>query len=135
MFLFILFLVYSSFIFDIVMIRNSYMHMFVKSLIPYSSGLGGRNCVGMVSRLYLPTKTSYVPGHVVDRGCDIPVESYVVHSPNVDLSRTRFQGRIHYYVLDLHLEMFLMCRWIIDYTIDDNIDARVCKRLCEYDIN
>ena len=116
------------------MFSNDSIHMFVRNLIQYSSGLCGRNCVSMVLRLYLPANAPYIPGHVVDRGCDIPVESYVVHSPNVELSRTRFQGRIHYSVLDLHLEMFRMCRWIIDYTIDDNIDARVCKRLCEYEM-
>jgi len=28
----------------------------------------------------LPADAPYIPGHVVDRGCDTPVESFVVHS-------------------------------------------------------
>jgi hypothetical protein len=27
--------------------------------------------------------TPYIPGYVVDRGCDTPVESFVVYSPNI----------------------------------------------------
>ena len=27
--------------------------------------------------------TLYILGHVADRGCDTPVESFVVHSPNI----------------------------------------------------
>jgi hypothetical protein len=40
-FLFIMFLVYSSSIFDIVMIDNKFMHKVVKCLIQYSSELSG----------------------------------------------------------------------------------------------
>jgi hypothetical protein len=34
-------------------------------------------------REYLPVNTLYILGHVVDRGCDIPVESFVVYSPSI----------------------------------------------------
>jgi hypothetical protein len=37
----------------------------------------------MVLICYLPVNTLYIPGHVVDRGCDIPVESFVVQSPSI----------------------------------------------------
>jgi hypothetical protein len=84
MFLFIIFLVYSSCIFDIVMIDNDFMHMFVKLLAQASSELSGRGSVGVVLRLYLPANAPYILGHqVVDRGCDIPAESYVAHFPNI----------------------------------------------------
>jgi hypothetical protein len=84
MFLFISFLVYSSCIFNIVMISNDFMHMFTKHLVQFWIGLGGRYDVGVVLILNLPTNASYFLGHrVIDRGCDIPVESYVAHSPNI----------------------------------------------------
>ena len=77
MFLFILFLVYSSCIFDIVMIGNDFMHMFVEHLVQLRIELGGRHNVGMAFRLYLPTNAPYRSGHqVVDRGCDRPIESF-----------------------------------------------------------
>ena len=34
----------------------------------------------MVLICYLPVDALYTPGHVVDRECDILVESFVVHS-------------------------------------------------------
>jgi hypothetical protein len=48
MFLFIMFLVYSSCIFDIVMIDNDFMHMFTKHLAQSSSELSGRGSVGVI---------------------------------------------------------------------------------------
>jgi hypothetical protein len=50
MFLFIMFLVYSSSIFDIVMIYNETMHKIAKRLIQYSSELSGWHYVSMVLR-------------------------------------------------------------------------------------
>jgi hypothetical protein len=52
MFLFIMFLVYSSSIFDIVMIDNEFMHKIAKRLIKYSSELSGRHYVSMVYERY-----------------------------------------------------------------------------------
>ena len=46
-------------------------------------GVSGQHCVSMVLIRCLPMDTPYIPGHVVDRGCDTPVESFVVHSPNI----------------------------------------------------
>ena len=37
----------------------------------------------------LPVDTPYISGHVVDRGCDTPIESFVVHSLNIGASRVR----------------------------------------------
>ena len=84
MFLFIMFLVYSSSIFDIVMIDNEFMHKIAKLLIQYLSELSGRHYVSIVLRYCLPTDALYMSGHVIDRGCDTPVEFFVVHSPYVE---------------------------------------------------
>ena len=56
------------------------MHKFVKCLAQYSSELSGRHYVSVVLKYYLPSDAFYTLGHVVDRGCDTPVESFVVHS-------------------------------------------------------
>jgi hypothetical protein len=102
MFLFIMFLVYSSCIFDIVMIDNDFMHMFAKRLAQSSSELSGRGSVGVVLRLYLPTNAPYISGHqVVDRGCDIPVESYVAHYPNIGQVEPGYKERITLFLIFL----------------------------------
>jgi hypothetical protein len=49
-FMFIMFLVCSSIIFDIVIIDNELMHMFAKRLIQYSTELSGSHYVSMVLR-------------------------------------------------------------------------------------
>jgi hypothetical protein len=84
MLLFIMFLVCSSLLLDIVMIDDEYMHMFVGRLVQYSSELSGRHYVSVVLRYCLPADALYMPRHVVDRGCDTPVESFVVHSPCIE---------------------------------------------------
>jgi hypothetical protein len=85
MFLSILLLVYSSSIFDIVMIDNKFRQKFIECLVQLWIGLGGRSNVDMVSRLYLPTNAPYFSGHVVDREGYFYsfVESSVVHSLNL----------------------------------------------------
>ena len=58
--------------------------------------MGGcsRHCVSVVLIYCLPTDTPYIPGHVVDRGCDTPVESFEVHSPNIGLHvGSGYEGR------------------------------------------
>jgi hypothetical protein len=49
------------------------------------SWVGGRHCVSVVLIRCLPVDTPYIPGHVVDRGYDTPVDSFVVHSQNIGL--------------------------------------------------
>jgi hypothetical protein len=41
--------------------------------------VGGRHYVSVVLRYYLSVNAPYTAGHVVDRGYDRPIESYVVH--------------------------------------------------------
>ena len=84
MFLIIMFIVYFDYMLSIASL----------SLCPcislYSAhslylGMSDRHCVSMVLIRCLPTDTPYILGHVVDRGCDTPIESFIVHSPNIGL--------------------------------------------------
>ena len=80
MLLFIMILVYSSYMLDIVMIDDEFMHMLAKRLAQYSSELSGRHYVSVVLKYCLPMDAPYILGHVVDRECDTLAESFVVHS-------------------------------------------------------
>ena len=83
--LFIMFLVCSSSIFDIVIIDNEFMYKFAKRLALDTWELSGRSYVGVVLRYYLPVNVSYWPGCVIVRDGDSFVDSY-----------------IHYYRCDYH---------------------------------
>jgi len=96
--LFILFLVCSSSIFDIVMNDNDFMYKFAKRLALDTWELSGRSHVGVVLRWYLPANVSYWQGRVVVRDGDSFVDSYIVHPPLV--GQTEFVLRSKsYYVL------------------------------------
>jgi hypothetical protein len=79
------------------MIDDEYMHMFVERLIQYSSELSGWHYVSVVLRYCLPMDALYMPGHVVDHGCDTPVESFVVHSPCIEQVKPRLwrKGKLY----------------------------------------
>ena len=79
-----MFLVLSSYMVDIVVIDDEFMHMFAKRYAQDARGLSGQNYVSMVLKYCLPMDTLYTTGHVVDRECDTLVESFVVHSPFVE---------------------------------------------------
>ena len=79
--LFIMFLVCSSSIFDIVMINNEFMYEFAKRLALDARELSGRSHVGVVLRCYLPANVPYGPGHGVVRDGDSFIDSYIVHPP------------------------------------------------------
>ena len=93
MLLFIMFLVFSSYMLDLVMIDDEFMYMFAKLLAQYSSELSGRHYISMVLRYYLPVDAFCTLGHVVDCGCDTPIESFVVHSPFVQHVERDGEGR------------------------------------------
>jgi hypothetical protein len=48
-----------------------------------TSWVSGQHRVSMKLRHCLPTNAPYILGHVVDHESDTPVESFVVHSPNI----------------------------------------------------
>ena len=69
------------------------MNLCTKLLAQYSSELSGRHYVSMVLRYCLPADAFCTLGHVVDRGCDTLVESFVVHSPLVEQEEPGCEGR------------------------------------------
>jgi hypothetical protein len=82
MFSVILFIVYFDYMLSIVRLSLQ------SSIRSYSTHLevqwvSGQHCVSMVIIRCLTMNAPYILGHVVDRGCDTPVESFVVHSPNI----------------------------------------------------
>ena len=79
-----MFQVCSSYMLDIVVIDDEFMHMFVKCLAQDAHGLSGWPYVSMVLRYCLHADAFCTLGHVVDRGFDTPIESFVVHSPFVE---------------------------------------------------
>ena len=79
MFLFIIFLVYSSSTFDMIMIDNEFMYMFAKRLAFFTGELSDRCHVSMVLRCHLSAITPYWAGTVLGRGSDSSVESFVFH--------------------------------------------------------
>ena len=93
MLLFILFLVCSSYMLDIITIYDEFMHMFAKLLAQYSSELSGQHYVSIVLRDCLPMDAFCTLGHVIDRRCDTPIESFVVHSPFVEQVEHGCEGR------------------------------------------
>jgi hypothetical protein len=56
-------------------------------------GVSGRHCISMVLLHCLPVDAPYILGYVVDRRCDNPVESFVVHSPNIKQVGSGYKGR------------------------------------------
>jgi hypothetical protein len=85
-FLIIMFIVYFDYMFS-----TTRLYL-CSSSCSYSAHLldlwvSGRHSVSVVLIPCLSANASYIPGHVVDRGCDISVESSIVHSPNIGLAR------------------------------------------------
>ena len=54
--------------------------------------VSGRHCVSVVLICCLPVDAPYIPGHVIDRECDILVESFLFHSPNVGQVGPSYEG-------------------------------------------
>jgi hypothetical protein len=87
-----MFIIYFDYIFSMVSLSlclciSSY------SAHPNDHRVGGRDHVSIVLICYLPTNTLYILGYVVDRGCDTPIESFVVHSPSIgQRSRVSYEG-------------------------------------------
>ena len=88
MFFVIMFIVYFDYIPNIVRL-SAYSCICLYSAHPKDPWVGGQHCVSVVLIRCLPMDTPYILGHVVDRRCDTPVESFIVHSPNIGASRVR----------------------------------------------
>jgi hypothetical protein len=66
------------------MIDDEYMHMFIERLIQNLGELSGRYYVSVVLRYCLLMDALYMSGHVIDCGCDTPIESFVVYSTCIE---------------------------------------------------
>ena len=91
MFLVIMFIVYFDYMLSIARLS------LCSSISSYSTcskvqGVSGRYCVSVVLICCLASDAPYIPGHVVDHGCDTPVESFVVHSPNIGQVGSSYKG-------------------------------------------
>jgi len=96
MLLFIMFLVYSSSIFDMVMIDNKFMYMFAKRLALFVGGLGDRCHVSMMLRSSLYATTPSWLDHVVDHGSDSSIESFIFHPPLIGLVELQLRTKFSY---------------------------------------
>ena len=92
MFFVIMFIVYFDYILSIASL-SLYSYISSQSARSKVHGVSGRHCVSVVLIHYLPTNTPYILGHVVDRGCDTPVEIFVVHSPNIGVRRVQLRRK------------------------------------------
>ena len=92
MFFVIMFIIYFDYIPSIVGL-SLYSCICSYSAHPKDPWVGGRHCVSVVLIRCLPVDTPYILGHVVDHGCDTPVESFVVHSPFVEQVEHGCKGR------------------------------------------
>jgi hypothetical protein len=92
MFFIIMFIVYFDHILSIVRLSSCSR---ISSYSAHSKDpwVGGQHCVSVVLIHCLPADTPYILGHVVVRRCDTPIESFVVHSPNIGASRVRLQRK------------------------------------------
>ena len=88
LFMFLVIIVYFDHVLSIVRLSSwsSISSYNARSKVP---GVSGRYSISVVLIRCLPVDTPYILGHVVDRGSDIPVESFVVHSPNIGARRVR----------------------------------------------
>ena len=114
MFLVVIFIVYFDYMLSIARLS------LYSSISSYSArstvhGVSGRHCVSVVLIRCLPVDAPYIPGHVVDHGYDTPVESFVVHSPNIGQVGSSYEGR---QALFLILVISLMCRYEVDLNHD-----------------
>jgi hypothetical protein len=93
MFLVIMFIVYLDYMLSIARLSSCSC---ISSYRARSKvhGVSGRHCVSVVLIRCLLVDTPYIPSHVVDRGCDTLVESFVVHSPNIGMRvGSSYEGR------------------------------------------
>jgi hypothetical protein len=101
MFLVAMFIVYFGYTLSIVGL-SSYLCLSSYSIHPNVHRVGGRDHVSVVLICYLPVNTLYISDHVVDRGCDTPIEYFVVHSLNIGhRSRARLRRKGEVFVLKL----------------------------------
>ena len=93
MFLVIMFIVYFDYTLSIASLS---LFLCISSHRAHSSvhGVSSRHCVSVVLIRCLPMDTPNILSHMVDHGCDTPIESFVVHSPNIGIQvGSSYEGR------------------------------------------
>jgi hypothetical protein len=100
MFSVILLIVYFDYILSIV--RMS-LYSRIRSYSAHSliAWVSGRHCVNVVLICCLPADAPYILGHVVDCKSDTPVESFVVHFPNIGQVGPGCEGRLALFLIFL----------------------------------
>jgi hypothetical protein len=100
MFLVILFIVYFDYILSIVRMSlySSIKSYSADSLISWVSG---QHCVSVVLIHCLPANALYILGDVVDHESDTPIDSFVVHSPNIGQIGPSCEGRFALFLIFL----------------------------------
>ena len=95
-----MFMVYFDYILSIARLS---LYLCLSSYSAHSkvTWVSGRHCVSVLLIRCLPVDTPYIPGHVVDHGCDTPVESFVVHSPNIGQVGCGYDGRLALFLIFL----------------------------------
>jgi hypothetical protein len=108
MFLVILFIVYFHYILSIV--RMS-LYSSIRSYSAHSliSWVSGRYCVSVVLIHCLPVNAPYILGHVIDRGSNTLIESFVVHSSNIGQIGPNYEERLALFLIFLSN---VPCVWI-----------------------
>jgi hypothetical protein len=102
MFLIALFIVSFDYMLNIVRLLSCLCISSYSTHIIQDPWVGGRDHVSMMLRCDLPMIILYILGHVVDRGCDTPVKSFVVHSPSIGhRSRVRLRRKSEVSVIKL----------------------------------
>jgi hypothetical protein len=91
MFLVIIFIIYFDYMLSIARLSSC------SSISSYSArskvqGVSGQHCISVVLIRCLPVDAPYILGHMVDRECDTPVESFVVHSSNIGQIGSSYEG-------------------------------------------
>ena len=100
MFLVIMFIVYFDYMLSIVRLSLCSCISLYSAHSLYL-GMSDRHCVSLVLICCLPTDVPYILGHVGDDGCDTPVESFVVHSPNIGQVGPGYVGKLALFLIFL----------------------------------
>jgi hypothetical protein len=92
MFLVIMFIIYFDCMLSITRL-SLYSNISLYSARSDVHGVSGQQCVSVVLIRCLPTDAPYILGYVVDHRCDTPIESFVVHSPNIGQVGSSYEER------------------------------------------
>jgi hypothetical protein len=105
----IMFLVYFDYMIGIVGL-DLYSSIGSYSACSLISWVSGKYCVGLVPIPYFPAIAPYIPDRVVVRGCDIPVESYIIHLSFIDRVEHNYYREV-IAMFFIFLSNISMCRY------------------------